>query len=76
MDTLPDQSWKKEQNFYVRVLASEECFCDREKKHGYAFCYGCYKQLPAEMQNALYRLVGKGFEEAYEAAVKWLDEIA
>ena len=50
MDTLPDQSWKKEQNFYIRALASEECYCDREKKHGYAFCYSCYKSLPPEMQ--------------------------
>ena len=74
MDTLPDQSWKKEKNFYIRALASEECYCDREKKHGYAFCYRCYNQLPPEMQKALYRLVGKGFEGAYEEAVKWLSE--
>jgi len=74
MDPLPDQSWKKQKNFYIRMLASEECFCDREKKHGYAFCYDCYKQLPPEMQKALYQLVGQGFEGAYEDAVKWLSE--
>jgi len=58
--------------FYIEAFKSEECFCGRNKKSRMAFCYGCYKSLPHDMQKALYQRMGNGFEEAYEEAVKWL----
>jgi len=59
---------------YARILASNECACGKEKKPRYAFCYGCYQELPDKMRRALWSLIRRGFEEAYEAAVKWLEE--
>jgi len=61
-----------ERAFYVKVLAGEECQCDRPKNRGKAFCYRCFRELPTAMQRALYRPLGLGFEQAYEEAVKWL----
>jgi len=61
-------------NDYVRILQSNECACDRGKQSGKAFCFRCFKALPGDMQRALYKRVGQGFEEAYEEAVKWLTE--
>ena len=58
--------------FYVAELKSEECACGRPKNSGYSFCYRDYKSLPLAMQKALFRQVGNGYEEAYEAAYKWL----
>jgi len=60
--------------FYVDVLDSNGCACGDTKKPGKAFCRRCYKELPYRMQEALYNRIGQGFEEAYEAAVKWLQE--
>jgi len=58
--------------FYIDTLKSEECLCGRTKGRGKAFCWRCWKALPAHMQKALYSRVGQGFEEAYEEAVQWL----
>lgn len=74
MDPLPDQNYKKSPNFYIRELDSEQCLCERPKWRGRSFCYNCYKSLPPDMQRALYRRIGEGYEEAYETAVKWLTE--
>jgi len=64
----------KDRAFYLEMLKSEQCLCERGKKPGKAFCYGCYKRLPYRMQEDLYKRVGQGFEEAYEAATKYLQE--
>jgi hypothetical protein len=61
-------------NDYARALASNECACGKDKKPGYAFCYGDYAALPDKMKRALWKRIGQGFEEAYEAAIKWLEE--
>jgi hypothetical protein len=50
------------------------CRCDRRKKKRMSFCPTCYGRLPREMKNALYRRAGQGYEEAYDAAVKHLEE--
>ena len=63
-----------ERGFYIKELRSEECFCGKAKKRGWSFCYLCYRSLPRDMQRDLWRRIGFGYEEAYEAAVKWLDE--
>jgi hypothetical protein len=60
--------------FYLRELRGEECQCGKAKKSGHSFCWECYKSLPNDMQRALYRRYGYGYEEAYDAAVKWLTE--
>ena len=67
---------KKEtdREFYVKQLASEECLCGNSKLRGNSFCYRCYKALPGDMQKAIYRSLGRGYEEAFEAAHKWLTE--
>jgi len=59
--------------FYIRALKNEECQCGRSKKSGYAVCFECYRRLPRDMQTALYRPINRGFQEAYEAAVKHLN---
>lgn len=74
MDPLPDQSWKKSTDFYLYELRSDMCCCEGQKKPGRSFCYDCYKKLPPDMQRALYQRIRDGYEEAYDAAVKWLTE--
>lgn len=61
-----------DQHFYMQQLASAECFCERPKKPGRAFCYRCYKTLPPELRSPLYRPIGDGYEAAYEEAVRYL----
>lgn len=64
---------EKDRIFYMKALKSDECLCERYKHPGYAFCWRCYKSLPVEMQRALYKKIGNGFEAAYEEAVKFLE---
>lgn len=59
--------------FYVDELGSEECFCGRIKKSGRSFCYPCFSSLSPELKRDLYQRIGSGYEEAYEAAVAYLD---
>ncbi|MDY7035541.1 MAG: hypothetical protein SV375_05180 [Thermodesulfobacteriota bacterium] len=62
--------WK----WYVDELMSEQCLCERPKKRHHSFCYRCYRSLPGDLQRALYNRIGDGYEEAFEEAVKWLEE--
>ena len=55
-------------------LLGIECRCGRTKKGGMSLCRECWNRLPREMGRALYRLIGDGYEAAYTAACKWLDE--
>ena len=66
------ESPKRDLKFYLDEFKSEECFCGKTKKARFSFCYGCYMSLPNEMQRALWRPFGRGYEEAYEEAVQWL----
>lgn len=65
---------QEEWRWYVEELMSEECLCGRPKRRHYSFCYRCYSALPGDMQKALYRRIGDGYEEAFEEAVKYLQE--
>lgn len=65
----------KEGNFYLKELAGNECACMKEKKPGHSFCWSCYRSLDYGMQQELYRKIGQGYEQAYEAAYKRLVEI-
>ncbi len=58
--------------FYIGELKGDGCQCGAKKKPGQPFCYRCYRTLPEEMRKALYRRVGNGYEQAYDAAVAWL----
>jgi hypothetical protein len=60
--------------FYMQVLKGKQCQCERPKKRRHAFCFGCYSRLPRDMRKDLYRPIGNGFAEAYEAAVKYLSD--
>jgi hypothetical protein len=57
----------------VRELRGALCHCGRPKTPGHSFCAECYKSLPREMQTALYKRVGTGYEEAYDAATRVLN---
>jgi hypothetical protein len=64
-----------DRQFYLDVLKSNECACGREKPPRYAFCGRCYHSLPGDMMLAISFLkLGQGFENAYEDAVKYLEE--
>ena len=60
-------------NWYYEQLWGNECLCGKPKKKGQSFCYGDFKELPREMQQALYNLIGQGYEAAYEEAVTFLE---
>jgi len=61
-------------NSYLSALMSNECHCGKGKKPRRSLCYSCYRSLPRDFQHALWSRFGHGYEEAYEAAVEWLDE--
>lgn len=64
----------KAKNFYFEELRSNECQCGEPKRPYHSFCFGCYRSLPQDFQRDLYRRIGHGYEEAYEAAIKHLNE--
>ena len=51
---------------------AEVCLCRKPKKRGRSFCLDCYLRLPVNIQRALWRRCGDGYEEAYVAAKEWL----
>jgi len=67
MDRTKD--WK----FYYDELMSDECACGNPKQPSRSFCYRCYMALPGDMRRDLWKRLGEGYEEAYEAAVKYLE---
>lgn len=60
---------------YLAALLSNECQCSRTKNGHLSFCYKCYARLPRDLQVRLYRRMGEGYEEAYDEAVKFLEEV-
>ena len=65
---------KRERDFYISELTSTECQCGREKKRGKSVCRLCSCKLPHDIRMDLYSRMGDGYEEAYEAAIKFLTE--
>lgn len=55
-------------------LMSGRCHCKRPKSGGNAFCRDCYYSLPWPMRKALFQRIGRGFEAAYEAAAKYIQQ--
>jgi hypothetical protein len=64
----------KDWEFYFKELRSQECQCGKTKGSGKSFCYGCWRRLPDDIQKRLYQRIGQGYEDAYEDAVKHLDD--
>lgn len=62
-------------DFYLQELEREECACGRPKKKRKSFCYGCFLALPKGLQIDLYSRIGADYEEAYEASIKFLEEV-
>ena len=56
------------------ALVVTVCHCNRRKEKRMSFCKTCYYRLPLEMRGALYQRAGHGYEEAYDEAVKYLEE--
>jgi hypothetical protein len=56
----------------IQDLNGTVCLCGKTKESGHSFCYGCYRRLPRPMGSHLYRRVGQGYEEAFEAAARQL----
>jgi hypothetical protein len=65
---------KEDLQFYIDALKSDACQCERTKKEGFALCYSCYKKLGKHLQNGLWMPINKGFEQAYDEAVRFLNE--
>ena len=65
---------ERDWEWYFKELMSNGCLCGRTKSKGKSFCFRCYKALPQEMQRGLYLRIGEGYEEEFEAAVKYLEE--
>lgn len=59
----------------VRELRGVTCRCGAPKVARQTFCKTCYAWLPRDLQQALYRLVGNGYEEAYERGARIIDYI-
>lgn len=58
----------------LAIFCSTLCVCGHKKEANTGFCRGCYFRLPREMQNALWKRFGEGFETAFHAARKFLEE--
>lgn len=57
----------------VKSLVSEVCpACDKTKKERQTFCSRCYYKLSGAQRKALYRLIGEGYEHAFDDAMKTL----
>lgn len=54
-------------------LRGAECRCGGVKKPDMTLCGFCYRTLPRDLQNGLYRRLGHGYENAYAAAANYLD---
>lgn len=64
----------KDAKFYLSELKSGECFCGKNKRSGYSFCYHCFQSLPQDIRNGLYRKIWNGYPEAYDQAVGYLEQ--
>lgn len=63
-----------EQTRLERELQSSKCFCGAKKAMMQTFCRPHYSSLPDWMRARLYQRFGDGYEEAYAAARKELEE--
>lgn len=57
----------------IRELSGTTCHCGATKEKNQTFCKRCYFALEPGQRRALYRRVGNGYEQAYDAAVEALE---
>lgn len=50
------------------------CQCGKSKKARMSFCPNCFFRLPDKLRKNLYKTFGRGYEEAYDAAVEYLNK--
>jgi hypothetical protein len=58
------------------LFKTERCWCGGHKKVTQSVCSRCWWKLDSEQRDSLYQRIGKGFEEAYEAAIEFLRRTA
>lgn len=58
----------------IRTLNARECVCGKPKVRKTAFCGTCYARLTEKLKQGLWQRIGRGFEQAYEAARDWLKQ--
>lgn len=58
------------QDFHGTVCSG----CSRPKAPRMSHCHDCYKSLPKEMQHALWKRFGAGYEEAFRTSTAWIRE--
>jgi hypothetical protein len=56
----------------VEALARRRCQCGAGKIPKRSFCDRCFARLPRDLKDALYSPIGKGYEEAWQHALKHL----
>lgn len=73
---------KQSRRFYIDALCSIKCLCGAPKQgprgrvKAHSFCKSCYQRLPGDIKSDLYSPVGVGYEEAVDAAMKFLEKEA
>lgn len=60
----------------IKELFGSQCRCGSIKRSGETFCKKCYFTLTRDLRSQLYKLMGDGYEESYQEAVKFLDSKA
>lgn len=58
----------------IKEFGGLRCRCGAVKMPRQTFCRRCYRLLPRDLGNALYRRVGEGYEDAYAAACAHLED--
>ena len=58
----------------VAELRGLRCRCGAVKVPGQTFCRSCFRLLPRQLGNTLYKRMGEGYEAAYTAACAWLED--
>jgi len=69
------REWEPCGNKYLDALMSSRCSCGKKKTPKKSFCLACFLMLPQDLKNDLYSRLGDGYEQAYDAAEKYLEEM-
>lgn len=67
--------WTPEDRAAYEHLCGTTCICGEPKKSMMSHCRACYFALPSEERVTLYRKIGRGYREAYDASVVRLRRI-
>jgi hypothetical protein len=59
----------------LQALMGTECICGAAKGVKMSHCRGCYFALPGAQRKALYRRIGEGYAEAFDASLATLRKL-